>query len=68
MRVLQAFCNSNHTEFLHYAAKHSMNPECHMGGEHYPQSFESTIVTTSAAYLYYVGDKCHEFLPNCSCI
>ena len=35
VRVLQAICNSNRTEFLHYAAKHSMHPECHMGGEHF---------------------------------
>lgn len=33
MRVLQAICNSNRTEFLRYAAEHSMNPDCHMGGE-----------------------------------
>ena len=36
MRVLQAICNSNRTEFLHYAAEHSMKSDCHMGGEHSP--------------------------------
>ena len=53
IRVLQAICNSNHTEFLHYAAEHSMNPDCHMGGEPFPPKlWPSTLPTPPPPHVY----------------
>ena len=41
-KMLQAICNSNRTDFMRYAAEHSMKPSCHMGGEHSLQSLGSS--------------------------